>query len=213
MWNKALKGGICMQKNRTVSWIWIIFWCVFFFPVGVFLIYKKINSDKTATLNNSKTVFTISYVLLAFSIIYVTMIFSEGVSMITAALVTGAGGIWLNRIAKKMKTNGEKYKKYITLVINQNMTEIDNIAPALNVSYEIAKEDLQKMIDLGYFVGAYINENSREIILAKHSNNTPNQSKVNLPATRVVVCKSCGANNSISIGVINNCEYCGSSIE
>lgn len=202
-----------MQKNKSVSWVWIIFWCVFFFPVGVFLIFKKINSDKTATLNNSKTVFTISYVLFAMSIIYVTMIFSEGASMIAAALLTGAGGIWLNIIAKKMKINGEKYKKYITLVINQNVSEIDNIAPAVNVTYEVAKDDLQNMIDLGYFIGAYINETSREIILVKHNNNLAYQSKLNQPVTRIVVCRSCGANNTIILGKTNVCEYCSSPIE
>lgn len=202
-----------MQKNKTVSWGWIIFWCVFFFPVGIFLIFKKINSDKTATLNNSKTVLIISYVLFVFSIIYVTMIFSEGTSMIAAALLTGVGGIWLNIIAKKMKVNGEKYKKYITLVINQNVSDIDNIAPAVNVTYEVAKDDLQKMIDLGYFIGAYINETSREIILAKHNSNLVNQPTLNQTVSRIVACKSCGANNTIILGKTNVCEYCGSAIE
>ncbi len=124
-----------MQKQKSVSWGWIIFWCIFFFPVGVYLIFERLKIDKTATLNNSKTVITISYVLMFFSLASLTSIPTEGSSMILAFFVYGLGGAWLYRVGKKMKAAGERYKKYITLIINQNITMVDSIAHSLNLTY------------------------------------------------------------------------------
>lgn len=196
-----------MQNQKKVSWGWIIFWCLFFFPVGIFLIFSRLKSDKAATLNNSKTVLTISYVLMVFSLVSLTAIPTEGSTMISAFLVYGIGGAWLYRVGRKMKATGERYKKYITLVINQNMTVIDSIAPSLGLTYEEAKSDLQTMIDLGYFEGAFINESTRQIMLSK--NMTEGSSKA---SSQSLVCRSCGANNTITIGRVSECNYCGTSL-
>ncbi len=202
-----------MSNSKTMSWGWIIFWFILFWPVGIFFLFKKLSGDKTATLKNSKTVSIISYVLIGFGAIYLVMTFTEDSSMFVAALLFGGGGIWVNRVAKKMKVNGVKYKKYISLVVNQFMTQIDNIASAAGVSYDVAMVDLQKMIDTGYFAGAYINDGSREIVLAKHVEATVAQPMAVHTQARVAVCKSCGANNSVITGQIKECEYCGSPVE
>lgn len=202
-----------MQNKKTMTWGWIIFWCIIFWPVGLFFLFKKLSGDKSATLNNSKTVSIISYVLIGMGVIYLLMTFTEDSSMIIAALIFGGGGIWVNRVAKRMKINGEKYKKYISLVVNQQLTEIDNIAPAVGVTYDVAKTDLQKMINSGYFAGATINESTREIVLSKPTIDFSTQTTSTQTQTRVVACKSCGANNSIILGKSNECEYCGSPIE
>jgi hypothetical protein len=202
-----------MTTGKTMSWGWIIFWFIIFWPIGIFFLFRKLNRDKTATLKNSKTISIISYVLMGMGIIYLIMAFTNDSGIFIAALLFGGGGLWLNRVAKKMKKNGDKYKKYISLVINQSMTQIDNIASIVGVSYDVAKVDLQKMIDTGYFIGAFINEGSREIVLAKHAEATMFQPKEVKTLSRVVGCKSCGANNSVVIGQIKECEYCGSLVE
>lgn len=204
-----------MSNNKTMSWGWIIFWFVIFWPVGIFFLFKKLNGDKTATLKNSKTVAIISYVLIGMGVIYLIMTFTEDSSIFAAALLFGGGGVLVNIVARNMKKNGEKYKQYIGLIINQQLTQIDNIAASVGVGYDVAKTDLQKMIDLGYFVGAYINDGSREIILAKPvATNASEQFTTGTGAqTRVVTCKSCGANNTAIVGQVKECEYCGSPIE
>jgi DNA-directed RNA polymerase subunit RPC12/RpoP len=69
------------------------------------------------------------------------------------------------------------------------------------------------MIDSGYFEGAYINERTREIVLSKHSVESSTKANGSQKQTRIVACKSCGANNAIAIGNTNECEYCGSPLE
>lgn len=197
-----------MEKKKTMSWGWIIFWCIFFWPVGVYFLFKKLSSDKAATLQSSKKVSIIAYVLIGIGVISLAGSAQTEPSTSGVAVLFVIGGVWLFFVARKMKANGEKYKKYINLVINQKITDIDNIAASMGVNFEIARKDLQKMIDTGYFAGAFINVNTREIMLVNPEANTKSQSQ-----TRVVVCKSCGANNTISVGQSNVCEYCGSPLE
>lgn len=197
-----------MQKNKTMSWGLIIFLCIIFWPVGLFFLFKKINADKSATLQSSKKVFIISYVLIAMGVIYLAGSAEKEPSSSGVAVLFIIGGIWLFVVARKMKANGEKYKKYISIVINQRLFDIDNIASSVGVTYEVARRDLQKMIDTGYFTDAFINASTREIVLVSNSSEVKSQVQ-----SKVVACKSCGANNSIIVGQNNICEYCGSAVE
>lgn len=82
-------------------------------------------------------------------------------------------------------------------------------------SYDVAKNDIQKLINKGYLKNAYINEGTREIILP--NNNIQVQSEVvsnattNNVATKIVACQ-CAANNTI-VGDVGECEYCGSPLK
>lgn len=201
-----------MSNKKTMSWGWIIFWFVIFWPIGLFFLFKKISTDKTATLKNSKTIANVSYVLIGFGVIYLMMAIGGDSEMLFAAFLFGGGGIWVNVISRNMKKTGKRYKKYIDIVVNQNMTMLDNIASTCGVTYEVAKIDLQKMIDTGYFEGAYINETMREIVLKKQEvQQQMQQYSVNIQS-KVCTCKSCGAKNTV-FGLMSECEYCGSPIE
>ena len=201
--------------KKGTSWGWIVFWFILFWPVGVFLLFKKLTVDKSATMKGGKVLSIVSFILMGMGAIYLIMAFTEDSSMIAAAIVFGAPGVWLFFKARKTKATGERYKKYISIVINQSQTSIDNIASAVGVTYEVATKDLQKMIDTGYFTGAYIDVTQREIVLAKTA---PQQvSAPSMPSAvqvqeRVVACGSCGANNRVT-GQIGECEYCGSHLQ
>lgn len=45
-----------MSNNKTMSWGWIIFWIIFFWPVGLIFLFQKLGRDKLAVLKNSKIV-------------------------------------------------------------------------------------------------------------------------------------------------------------
>jgi hypothetical protein len=84
----------------------------------------------------------------------------------------------------------------------------------------MVSKDLQKMIDAGYFSGAYIDITQREIILAKTAMPQEYVSPISPSAQapspqaqeRIVSCKSCGANNKV-MGQLGECEYCGSHLQ
>ena len=157
------------------------------------------------------------FVCLVFSLLGLAVSFSEGfgrddVSMITFFIIAG---ISLILLGNSMTKNAGKYKKYLSIIVNQNITSIDNIAAANTVSYDVAKKDIQKMIDNGYFSGAYINDGTRELVLPqnRHAENTLQNDYEQNVQTKVVTCKSCGARNTVVVGKTGECEFCGSPID
>jgi len=203
--------------KKSMSWGGIIFWLILFWPLGLFFLFRKIHTDRTASLNNGRTVAIVSYILIGAAVVYLIMAFEEGAGFIPAAILCAGGGIWLFVISRRMKATGVRYRKYIALVVNQEQKSIDAIATAMGISYEDAVKELQQMINRGYFAGAHIDVGSREIRLAKAP--PPPPAAPEMPVTagipiqeRVVACNSCGANIRVS-GQVGECEYCGSPLQ
>ena len=195
-----------MENNTLYSWPVIIIALILFWPLGVFLIYKKSQTDK-------KTALTVAKILNILGTIFIV------VGIITLIAIIGIFylilGIVLKVLAKKMLASAENVKRYISIVINGNLRQLDAIAAAVGKPYDTVKADLQKLIDDGYFKNAYINEATREIVLSAPSASV-NEVSASVAGTavqtRVVVCPCCGANNTVS-GAVGECEYCGSPLE
>ena len=132
------------------------------------------------------------------------------------ALIFAAGHSSFTKASKTKKT-AIKYKKYIDIVVNQNVKSIDNVASAVGLSYDVVAKDLQDMINIGYLRDAYIHQGNREIILKQNEpapityaqTVAPGQAAPQTIATR---CPGCGANNVVAIGRVSECEYCGTPI-
>ena len=203
---------IANTGKKPTSTGWIIFWFILFWPIGLYLLIKRSSVDKSATMKSNKPLYVVSYILILLGVMYLIMAFSVDTIFLAGTVIFGGGGVIIYCFARKTKRTGERYRKYISLIVNQNQTSIDNIASAVGVSYNVTAKELQKMIDSGYFVGAYIDTTERDIVLAKTAQ--PQASVSFTPSTvqlqeRVVVCGSCGANNKV-IGQVGECEYCGS---
>ena len=216
------------EKIKSSSWAFIITMCILFWPVGFYLLYKKLLSDKSVVLKNSKTIKIVGIVFIALSIIYIIMGLtgelkdSKGNApvgiIIIVILFFGCGGLFRIRTSKKMQIQGEKFKKYISIIINNNETSIDNIAAYMNVSCEEVVNDLKTMIDKGYFLNAYVDLGSREFVIRTreyepinvNGSSSFNEVQEEKPKMKVVVCRNCGGNNTILEGEVSECEFCGS---
>lgn len=213
-----------MEKKKGMGWGWIIFFLIIFWPLGLFLLIKKLATDKSA-LMSGKTGVLLAVAL--FLIVFGGMGFlgmlldtsgdSEGVvggAIIVIAMIVG--GILLLRKALKTKKTAVKYKKYIDIVVNQNVRSIDNISSAIGLPYDAVAKDLQDMINIGYLKDAYINQGNREITLKHHEPVSYTQTSVVGQAaaveTKAIRCTGCGANNVVTVGKVSECEYCGTPI-
>lgn len=208
------------KTKSSYSWPIIILFLIIFFPVGIYLIYKRINSDKTNIINNSITIKNISIVLLVFALIYFfmgitggltnedgsTSSFSDSLLMI---FIFGGSGTYLLLLSMKMKKTGQIYKKYIQAVINHGTYSIYDLSSIAALPYESVKKDLYNMLEIGFFKGAYIDENNNEIVLPTLGS----AQNILKKDAKVVKCGSCGANNTVFIGNLNECTYCGSPLE
>lgn len=202
-----------MQK-KSASWGAITLWLIFFFPVGVFLIIKKVTNEKFSYIKNGKALKNLGLVLMFFGAIYLIMSITDDVAMLTAFFIFGGLGVLSFVKGNQYIKKGNKYNRYVSIINANNNTLIDNIAAAYPTSFEQATEDIQSMLDDGYFMNSYIDLNRRELIMPQRSvsvNVTVNQNTTRTETQPTSVkCKNCGATNKVVHGVANECEYCGS---
>lgn len=200
-----------------LSWPFIIVAFIFFWPAALFLIWKRTTIDKKASILSGNILTLLGYVSLAIIALGIFVSIFQGfksndVRSITFFLFAGVGLLLLGR---KVNANAEKSKKYISIIVNNGIIDIDNIAATIPTSYAKARNDLQNMINKGFFQGAYINDSERQIVLPnRHEGSSSNENSTEKTSkVHVVTCNSCGAQNSIASGSVGECEYCGSKIE
>lgn len=212
------------QDFTSMKKRWVIVWLIIFWPVGLYILIKRVGADKTELFKGGKTLTTASYVLAGLAVLMLLAAFvpenaetsngeeTSAGSAVAIAVIFGAGAAVLNWYARGLLARAERYRTYITMVVNQQQTSVDNIAAAVGVSYDTATKDLQRMINLDYFTGAHLDTNQREVVLA-----TPLQAPVfssfsaaSPEPAKIVPCSGCGANNRVTAGQAAECEYCGS---
>ena len=212
-----------MQK-KTFSWGIIALMFIVFFPVGIWMLVKKMTNEKFNYIKNGKSLKILAWILISFAVIYLIMLITGELeaedgssivgSLIMMIMLFGGGGAFALYKAHSYIKKGTKYNRYVSIINNSNNTLIDTIAAAYPTTYEKAAEDIQSMIDDGYFMNAYIDLNRRELIMPQKSvsdNITVNQNPTHIDAQPTSIeCKNCGATNTVVPGAVNECEYCGS---
>ena len=205
------------------SWPVIILALIFFWPVGLFLIFKRSTLDKrTAMSSSGKGLKGLGIGLTVFGAIgfigFVGDSDGNAAGGIIVTLFFIAGGIALIMKSKKIIKEAESVKQYLNMIVNCGERKIDAIAAATGKPYNIVKNDIQQMINKDFLKNAYINENTREVVLMT---DTPTYENGNVQRrattktasqTRIVACPCCGANNTIS-GTFGECEYCGTALQ
>ena len=213
-----------MQKKSSPWGIILLITCLFF-PIGIYMIVKKVTSEKFNYVQNGRTLKVLGWVLLGFAMLYLILgltgnLQAEDGSMggvISVIFIFGAGGLVCLYYGSVIMKRGLKYSRYVSIVVPGNNTYLDNIAAQYPTSYDKAVADLQAMIDAGYFMNSYIDLNRRELILPKVQAQ-PNYAFHQPPAStnaayagpRTIQCPNCGAPNTLFIGAVKECEYCGS---
>ncbi len=113
------------------SWPAIIIAFIVFWPVGLFLLVKRFSLDKKAALTVSRSVLnTLGIFLIVFGAIGFVGCVSdpESASGAIIALFFIIGGIVMVLKAKKQKQMAQNVKQYISIIINNNVTQLDSIS-------------------------------------------------------------------------------------
>jgi Putative threonine efflux protein len=204
-----------MKNTKSIQWwmSWpvIIIALILFWPVGLIILIARMSADRGAIVKNTNNiiVMVIGALLLVgglgtgLSALMSMILFSFGMSSMLFAIFMIAGGAYMVWAGWKNYKKGERYRNYINHIVNRNITSMEEIAAIENVSYETVKDELQTMIDAGYFQGK-LDLEKRQIRL----NNTPK----NPESGKVTHCPSCGANNIIQEYDRTECEYCGTNL-
>lgn len=203
-----------MNNNKIsalYSWPVIIVGFIIFWPIGLFLLFKRISTDKAAILQQSAKGLKIAgIVLMVFGALAILGSLETGDgNTIVGSLFFIAGGAVIFRKSKALKLEGETTKKYLAIIINNNVKQLDSIASATGKQYDVVKADIQKLIDKGFLKNAFINENTRELVIPDANPVQASTHTAGSQQARVVSCPCCGANNTV-YGTTGDCEYCGS---
>ncbi len=212
------------DNTSTLSWPVIFFITILFWPIGIYLILKKVGSDRQAAMVGSKLIKILGIFLFSFAVLGLIVCVEDGLDAGTLLVILffGAAGLSLIGTAGKIKNRAEDIRRYLAIVVNGGKRELDAIASAVKKPYETVRSDLQMMIDKGYLKGAYIDDGAGELVVPERQQpvvvqaapplfaGTPVQPQAQMKK-RVVQCSCCGANNVIE-GDVGICEYCGSPI-
>lgn len=203
-------------KSTGVSWPVAVFITIIFFPVGMFLLFKRIDLDKKNGVYPSIPLIILGGILMGGSLAALSEAISMGAlkKMLGVIIFYGAIAFLLIFNGIKSKKEFRRFKKYRALIIDHQMTSIDDIATAMGSNYGSTKRDIKKMINKGYLDGVYIDEASKRVVLPKQYYNINMKSDINNikqnSDAQVITCKGCGATNKVSDGFVGECEFCGS---
>lgn len=208
------------MENKGTKWGWIIFWLIIFWPVGLYLLVKKLATDQSALMSGkTSTLSAVGWVLIAFGVIgfFTELSDTPDATGVILGFLFVIGGVLLLRKVSTTKKTAVKYKKYIDTVVNQNIRSIDNIASIVGLPYDVVSKDLQDMINIGYLKDAYIHQSNREIILKQQEQEPTTYTQgvytdQTAPQTKAARCPGCGANNVVVVGRVSECEYCSTPI-
>lgn len=209
------------KLSGIYSWPVIILALIFFWPLGLFLIIKRTSVDKKTAMGSGKLIKGLGIASCCMAALGFMVSVTDGFDGTDVGLIIffAAAGAALLYVANKNKKKADSVKQYLNIIVNGGERQIDAIAAATGKQYDVVKKDIQEMIDKGFLKNAYINENTREVVLpsastAPASNNVgqPTSAAPTAVQTRVVACPCCGANNTVS-GILGECEYCGSPLK
>ena len=213
-----------MNNNKVsgiYSWPVIILALIFFWPLGLFLIIKRTSVDKKAALASGKLIKGLGIASCCMATLGFLVCLGDGFDGTDVGLIIffAAAGAALLYLANKIKKEADSVKQYLNIIVNGGERQLDSIAAATGKQYDVVKKDVQKMIVKGFLKNAYINENTREVILTNNTSinanvggHTQASATTGKTQARVAACPCCGANNTVS-GVLGECEYCGTSLK
>ncbi len=210
------------KVSGLYSWPVIILALIFFWPLGLFLIIKRASVDKKTAMGSGKLIKGLGIASCCMAALGFLVSVTDGFDGTDVGLIIffAAAGAALLYLANRIKKEADSVKQYLNIIVNGGERQLDSIAAATGKQYDVVKNDVQKMIDKGFLKNAYINENTREVVLPSA---TPTNANANVGQftsgaasatvqTRVVACPCCGANNTIS-GALGECEYCGTPLK
>ena len=215
-----------MANNvKKPSLIATVIWTIFFFPVGLYFIYRRCTYNKIDPAGNCRKLKTFSNVMLAFGLLYFLVAILEPVTtddgkfpmFIIVFFFWGLGVLLLFK-AIKLSRVGKRYILYRHIIKSGQAADINSIARMVSGKPEVVEAEIQELIDEGCFPGVFINFGTKEIIYK--TGQPMNQQAVNInnmvqstpkeiqPKARTIKCPSCGGINRVVDGETCECEFC-----
>jgi hypothetical protein len=210
-----------IKENKIPSMWSVIIAFIFFFPIGFYLLYKRLTADKAALSSNSKVKINYGTGLFLLGIVYVIMFLSDtiatedsiGAVIVVIICMFILPGLYLIHLGDKLMKLHKCYISFVRLTDNKYSTSIDYIGEATHTRGSNVIGIFNQLQEYGLFKDALLDLSTREIIFpSRRKVYIQVNSNVNVPQSdfkqKVVTCNSCGAKASVVVGRVAKCEYC-----
>lgn len=213
------------------SWGFIFLAFCFFFPLGIFLVARRFSLHRRYRFTSGRGAIILGIVLIFFGIMiynnpidpYVLDQARELQFQQTYGSILGLGGLLVMFMGIIMRMKAKRYQKYIHLIVNEDISDIDVIAKRMYTTNSVVINDINKLIDERYLSGYVIDSETNRIITPKEKEQRKQEEHLirmeemrerleKKRYTRVVMCPNCGASNVVE-AKIGKCEYCNSYIQ
>lgn len=137
--------------------------------------------------------------------------------LVTMFIALATFGVVLVFKGRKKKKLVKLFYEYSSLLSKDSQKSLDLLSSLTGLTVSTTTKNVADMIDLELFPNAYIDNNQNRLIfmgytdIASSSENNKLNDVHELRSV-AVKCKSCGATNKVSEGVVSECEFCGSQI-
>ena len=222
------------MKKKSPSWGAVIVVLILFWPLGLYMLYKKLTSNSKletyqvvveSVQSNSLTPLDTlkqkarkkikwSYVLLTIGVILILAIFSnlnsigEFLYRIILIAIFGGSGLLLLRNGQRMSHIISLYEKYYPVIVNSNNGEVKHFASATSTPINQVIADLNELLDMKLLGDSYLDQTTMKLCspLLKTEDFVRTENKL-----EAIKCSSCGGMN-LPISGHQECEYCGTVI-
>lgn len=145
------------QHQSVASWPLIIICLIFVWPLGLYLLYRRFRVRKY-TGGARKASGVMGFILLFFGVILLSDTIQNiyyGWYFSLSNLVIGTfllmGGLWIFGFGRGQSRSEKYYQKYANIVGNREAVSIREVADVMGVTPRRAVNDLERMIEKGFF--------------------------------------------------------------
>lgn len=218
------------NRRKTRSWGLIIFMFIIFFPVGIYMMVKKVTTEKHNCIKNGKALKVFGWSSFVMGTIFVMTVLDGSLKYEETGEVVSFSdifpviaffyifsGVCILKGRKYVKL-GLKYERYSAIVNSGKIYSLEGIASAFPIDYKTACKDLQEMIDAGFFPFSYIDLERKMLITpetpsARKDSGKQDVSGMGSGKAKVIKCPNCGATNAVYSEAVAKCKYCDSLLE
>ena len=202
--NDILRLG---KNAQPLYWGFVVMFLLFLFPMGLFFMIKKVHYEKTRYFDNGVNMIITGGFFTGVALPIVVLLSypwhdlsRENIILASLPLIVAIFGVILIIAGMILRRKGKINEYYMSLIVNERITNIREIAKRGRTTYSKASERIQKLIDADFLSGAYIYHRDKEVIV-------PGVSK-----KIAVYCKNCGGTTVLYANDKRECDYCGARI-
>lgn len=121
--------------------------------------------------------------------------------------LSALGGLAVALKGQSLREKRRRVQQYVTLIVNQGLTRIDEIATAYGRrDFTRVMTEIQQLVAEGFLPGYRVDTIERMVLRVVEQPHTSEEVGF--------TCRSCGANNMVlALGRYVRCEYCGTPIK